>query len=364
MQWSTRLISRHRRPAIWLLVIVVVLVALRLALPYVVKDYLNRRMERMGDYHGQLVDVSIHLWRGAYSIEELRVDKVSGKLPVPLFSAWHTDISLSWRALGHGRLRGKVTFEHAALNFVDGNGKASGQSGKGVNWRAQLQMLMPMQLDELTVRDSAVTFHNFVSNPPVDLKMTDVNGTVLNLSNADRRQGRRVAMLKATAKVLQDAPLETSASFDPLERRGDFRIDLKVTGIHLTRLNDLARAYAKLDFAGGSGDFVLQLEAKDGQLDGYAKPLLHDIRIFSWKQDVEQEKKNPLRVAWEAVAQGVTTLFKNQQHDQFATRVPISGRIDDKHLSTWDAIIGVLHNAFVKAYTPQLEHLEPAPQKK
>ncbi len=352
-----------RRTSGWLLVVVALLLVARLALPYVVKDYLNRHMERMGEYHGQLADVSIHLWRGAYSIEGLRVDKVSGKLPVPLFAAAHSDISLSWRALTHGRLRGKVVFEHATVNFVDGKGKAGGQTGKGVNWRAQLQMLMPMQLDELTVHDSAVTFHNFVSNPPVDLKMTNVEGTVLNLTNADRRQGRRVATLKATAKVLQDAPLETSASFDPLEQRGDFRIDLKIIGIQLTRLNDLARAYAKLDFAGGSGDFVLQLEAKEGQLDGYAKPLLHDVKIFSWQQDVEQEKKNPLRVAWEAVAQGVTSLFKNQQHDQFATRIPISGRIDDKHLSTWDAIVGVLHNAFVKAYTPQLEHLKPAPAK-
>ena len=351
----------YRRIAYWLLAIIVLLVALRIALPTVLKDYLNKRMDRMGDYHGQLADVDIHLWRGAYSIDGLRVDKVSDKVPVPLFAAARSDISLSWRALTHGRLRGKVVFERASLNFVDGSGKGDDQTGKGVNWRDQLQMLMPMQLDELTVRHSEVTFHNFVSSPPVDLKMTDVNGTVLNLTNADRRQGRRVATLQATAKVLQDAPLETSASFDPLEQRGDFHIDLRVTGIQLTRTNDLARAYAKLDFAAGSGDFVLQLEAKDGQLNGYAKPLLHDIKIFSWKQDVEQEHKNPLRIAYEAVAQGITTVFKNHQTDQFATRVPISGRIDDKQLGTWKAIVGVLRNAFVTAYTPQLEHLQPAP---
>lgn len=350
----------YRRTAAWLLAIIALLVALRIALPSLVKDYLNRRMDHMGEYHGQFADVDIHLWRGAYSIDGLRVDKVSSKVPVPLFAAARSDISLSWRALTHGRLRGKVVFDRATLNFVDGNGKSGGQTGQGVNWRDQLQMLMPMQLDELTVHDSTVTFHNFVSNPPVDLKMTDVNGTVLNLTNADRRQGRRVATLKATARVLQDAPLETSASFDPLEQRGDFRIDLRVTGIQLTRINDLARAYAKLDFAGGSGDFVLQLEARDGQLDGYAKPLLHDIKIFSWKQDVEQEHKNPLRVAYEAVAQGITTVFKNHESDQFATRVPISGRIDNKQLGAWEAIVGILRNAFVKAYTPQLEHLQPA----
>jgi uncharacterized protein YhdP len=352
----------YRRRLAWLLAIVVLLVLARLALPHLVRNYLNRHMDRMGDYHGQLDDVGIHLWRGAYSIEGLRVVKVSDKVPVPLFSAMHTDIALSWRALSHGRVRGKVEFTQAALNFVDGGNAGGGQSGKGVNWRAQLQMMVPMRLDEVTVHDSTVTFHNFVSRPRVDLKMTDVEGTITNLTNADRRQGRRVATVDATAKVLGDAPLQIKASIDPLERSGDFVIELRVGGIQLTRLNGFARAYASLDFAGGSGDFVMQLEARGGQLDGYAKPLLHGVQIFSWKQDVEQDHKNPLRIAWEAVAQGVTSLFKNHESDQFATRVPISGRIDDKKLGTWDAIVGVLHNAFVKAYTPQLEHLEPAPK--
>lgn len=354
-----------RRTLIIVLVIVVLLVVARIALPYVVKDYLNRKMDRMGDYHGHVADVGIHLWRGAYSLGDLRVDKVDGKLPVPFFSAGNTDIALSWRAITHGRIRGRVEFDQASLNFVDGEDKAAGQSGKGVDWRQQLEMLLPIDIDELTVRNSQITFNNFVSKPKVDLKMTDVSATATNLTNADRSAGRRVADFNATAKVLGDAPLMAKASFDPLAKRlADFTFTLRMSDIELKRLNDLARAYAKLDFAGGHGTFVMQLEARDGALSGYAKPLLHDVQIFSWKQDVEEEHKNPLRVAWEALAQGVTWIFKNHDKDQFATRIPISGRIDDKNVSTWSAIVGVLHNAFVQAYTPKLEDLKPAPEKK
>ena len=161
---------------------------------------------------------------------------------------------------------------------------------------------------------------------------------------------------------LFEAPLSISANFDPLDPRpNDFDFSLRIENIELPRLNDIARAYTQLDFEGGRGDFVMELQAKDGVLDGYAKPLLHDVKVFSWKQVGEGE--NPLRAAWEAVAQTVTTLFKNQGKDQFATRIPIHGRIDDKHLDTGAAILGVLRNAFVQAYTPQLEHLKPAPDK-
>jgi hypothetical protein len=191
--------------------------------------------------------------------------------------------------------------------------------------------------------------------------MTDVNGTVSNLTNVERQGGSRVARMHATAKILGNAPLETHAEFDPLQDHGDFKVDLRVTHVDLTKANQLARAYVGLDLASGAGDFTMQLEASHGQLTGYAKPLFQHLQVFSWKQDVEQDHKNPLQLAWEATAQVITSIFKNHSKDQFATRIPISGRIGDKKLGTFQAIINVLRNAFVKAYTPQLEHLKPAP---
>ncbi|MET0330666.1 MAG: DUF748 domain-containing protein [Dyella sp.] len=343
----------------WLALIVLLLVIVRVALPYAVRGYLNDRMDRMGDYHGQIRDIDLAIWRGAYSIDGLQIVKLTGRVPVPLVEARLTEISLSWRALSHGVLRGKLDFTDATVNFVDGGNQGDSQTGKGVDWREKLKLLAPIRLEELRVRNGTVTFRNFVSSPRVDLKMTEVNGTVTNLTNVDRRGGARVAQLDVTAKILGDAPLRAKASFDPLERQGDFNYQLSVSGIKLVRANDLARAYAGLDFAGGEGDFTMELQASNGRLDGYAKPIFRDLKIFSWKQDAQKVKKNPLKLAWEALAQGVTSVLKNPSNGQFATRVPISGRIDDKQLDAFSAIVGILRNAFVKAYTPQLENLKP-----
>jgi hypothetical protein len=350
----------HRRHLGWLLAVILLLVIARALLPYAVKHYLNARMDKMGDYHGQITDISLHLWRGGYSINGLRIIKTTGKLPVPLLDTPRADIELRWTALSHGVFRGKVSFTDPVVNFVEGHGEGDSQTGKGVDWRAELKLLAPVRMDEVNVSNGTVTFQSFVSNPRVDLKMTDVNGTVTNLTNIQRRSGNRVATLHATAKILGDAPFETDASFDPLSHFGDFSYQLQVTGIQLTRANALAQAYAGLDFAGGTGSFTMELEARNGQLDGYAKPIFHDLKLFSWKQDVVQDKKGPIKLAYEALAQGVVSLFENHANDQFATRVPISGRIDDKQLDTSQAILGVLRNAFIKAYTPQLQKLKPA----
>ncbi|MBN8726924.1 MAG: DUF748 domain-containing protein [Xanthomonadales bacterium] len=347
--------TRHRRLWISLAVVVVVLVIVRLLLAGWVASYVNSKLDRMGDYHGELDSVSLHLWRGAYSIHDLRIERVDGKLPVPLLAAPRIDLAVSWRALLHGGIVATVDFEQPQVNFVDGPGK-NNQSGTGVDWRRQLEELLPIRLDEVNVHQGSVHFRNFASEPRVDLMATAVDGVVTNLSNV-RANGARPAHLEATAKILGNAPLETSADFDPLGDLTDFDFRVKVTGIDLTRANDLLQAYAKLDVEKGSGDFVMELKAREGQLDGYAKPLFRDVEIFNWKSDVEEKGKNPLQIAWEALAGGIENLFKNQRLDQFATRVEIHGRIGDTKTSAWQAIVAILRNAFVEAFKPKFERL-------
>ena len=57
--------------------IIVLLIALHIALPYVVRDYLNEKLADMGDYRGQITDVDLAWWRGAYKINGAYAPKAS-----------------------------------------------------------------------------------------------------------------------------------------------------------------------------------------------------------------------------------------------------------------------------------------------
>lgn len=346
----------------WLLVaMIVVLIMVRIAMPYWVRHYLNDRIAHMGSYHGSMEAVHLQIWRGSYTIENLRIQKDGAPANEPFLVAPRTEITISYGAMFHGHLRGKADFYDAVVNFIDGKTESERQTGKGVNWSDELNILIPAEVDEINVHNGTVTFRNFVSSPRVDLKMTDVNSTVTNLSKARRGDGSRVATLHTTAMVLGDAPMETNASFDPGNHFGDFSYHIHVTHIQLVRANDLARAYTGLDFAGGTGDFTMVLKARNGELEGYAEPVFKDLQLFSWKQDVEQEKKGPVKLLYEAAAQGVVSLLKDQSNDQFVARVPISGRIDDSEVGKPQAIFNVLHTSFLHAYKAQLDHIKPAP---
>ena len=98
MQWLRRI------PAAVLIVIGLLLVA-RAILPIAIQRYVNRVLARDETYIGHVGDVDVALIRGAYQVEDVRIDKRNGKVPVPFFTSPVVDFSIQWRALFDGRVR-------------------------------------------------------------------------------------------------------------------------------------------------------------------------------------------------------------------------------------------------------------------
>jgi hypothetical protein len=129
---------------------------------------------------------------------------------------------------------------------------------------------------------------------------------------------------------------------------------MRLLGLDVTKINDLALAYGKFDFKRGWFDLVVESDSKEGQITGYVKPLFRDLQVFSLGDDLKE--KNVLVFFWQALVGSVASLFKNQSRDQFGTLIPFSG--DATRATTMDllATLGnILRNAFVRAYLPRLE---------
>lgn len=343
--------------------IVLLLVVLHIALPYLVRDYLNDKLANMGDYRGQVIDVDLALWRGAYQINGLKIVKVDGKVPVPFVNAPLIDLSVSWHSLWHDHaVVAQVLFVKPELNFVDGgaNKKAS-QTGEGTNWRAQLNKLLPITLNEVRIDNGRITFRNFNSKPQVNMDATQVNASLYNLTNVVDLKGKRDARFEGKALLLGHAPLETTATFDPLGNFEDFEFRLRARNIELKRMNDFASAYGKFDFNAGHGDVVIEAKATKGQLTGYIKPLLRDVDVFNWQQDVENEKKGIFRSVWEALVGTTENVLKNQRKNQFATRVELRGSVHQRDISAFQAFWQILRNGFIQAFNANYEQSKPSP---
>ena len=352
---------RYSWPLWSLAIIVVLLIVVHIALPIVVRNQLNAKLADMGAYSGHVDDVDLALWRGAYKINGLKIVKVDGKVPVPLLSVPLIDLSVSWHSLWYDHaVVAHVEFWHPELNFVDGGAnKQASQTGAGTDWREQMNKLLPITLNEVRVEDGKITFRNFNSKPPVNLSATQINASLYNLTNVEDKQGKRDARFEGKAQLFGQAPLDVTTTFDPFSNFEDFQFRLRTTGIELRRLNDFSSAYGKFDFNAGTGDIVIEADAKKAQLSGYIKPLLHNVEVFNWQQDVENKDKGFFRSVWEALVGGTQAVLKNHDKNQFATRVDLSGSVHRQDISALQAFWEILHNGFVQAFNARYEQAPP-----
>src|SRR5437868_2697961 len=74
---KSRKSSRWQKLFILLLVLVVIFGIGRAVLPWTIRGYVNRTLDRNPIYAGEIGPVEVHLWRGAYSIRDVRLNKTT-----------------------------------------------------------------------------------------------------------------------------------------------------------------------------------------------------------------------------------------------------------------------------------------------
>jgi hypothetical protein len=348
---------RKRRWVHWLVafaIIALVLVIGRAMMPWAVRDYVNRTLDRNELYAGSIGPIEIHLWRGAYSIRDLRISKRTGNVPVPLLAAKRVDFAIQWDALIHRKIVGRMLIEEPELNFVDAPTEGEKQTGTGGPWLQLVQDLFPFDINRAVVRDGSVHFRAYQSKKPVDVYLSEVNGSVDNLTNIRHETNPLIATVNVSGLMMDQAKVELKVTLDPFSYRPTFHLGLRLLGLDVTKINDLALSYGKFDFKRGWFDLVIEADAKEGRLNGYVKPLFRDLKVFSLTEDIKED--NVLQFFWQALVHGVTALFKNQSRDQFGTLIRFNGDLEgQKTIDILQTIGNVLRNAFVRAYLPKLE---------
>jgi len=331
--------------------ILLVLVVARLMLPYFVTKYVNKVLSEIPGYWGSISDVDIHLIRGAYLIQDLKLFKVDGNKRVPFIDIPGTDLSVEWSALFDGALVGEVIFVDPKLNFIGGDkknaaGQTENQSGENVDWTKPIKKLMPLQINRLEVIRGSVFFYDFTTKPNVDISLTQLHALATNLNNAERQKKPLPSSVKMSAISVGNGKITLDMNMNVLKEIPDLDMNLKFEGIDMPALNDFFKAYAYVDIERGTFNLFSEMAINDGIIQGYVKPLAQDIKVVSWKDD----KQKPLNLIWQGIVGFFVEVFENQKKDQFATKVPLQGDLNNIKTSTWPSVWNIFRNAFVKAF--------------
>jgi hypothetical protein len=349
---------KKKRKRTWLIVLlslVILLLIFRLILPHIVLNFVNKKLAALKEYYGHVDDIDIALIRGAYTINNIKIEKIdkeTGKRDTtPFFTSPEIDLSVEWKSLFKGAIVGEIQVEHPVLNFVKGKHKKEDVKADTTDFKDLIRNLMPLTINHFDIHNGQMHYLDKYRKPVVDVAMTNIEVEADNISNVNDRNKVLPAAIVASANVY-DGKFDLNVKYNVLEKKPTFDLNAKLSDVNMVKLNDFFKAYGNFDVKKGNFGLYTEFAARDGKFTGYVKPLIKGLDVVQFNK----EEGNAGQILWESVVASVAEIFQNQKKDQLATKVPIEGKFDNPNAGLWTAINYVLRNAFVFALKPAVDN--------
>mgnify|MGYP003633582925 FL=1 len=140
--------------------LIVLLIAIRLSLPYIVKNYVNNVLADIPGYYGQVEDIDLSIIRGAYTIHGMYLNTVNGNTEVPFLDFKETDISIEWNALFNGRIVSEIEMREPTVIYIFEDQQDSTTQADAEDWTKALTDLVPIDINRLPLKTENLYFYS------------------------------------------------------------------------------------------------------------------------------------------------------------------------------------------------------------
>lgn len=333
-----------RRLVLWIAIPLVLLLAVRIAAPFVIRHAVNGRLARVEGYSGRIEGVNLRLFRGAYQLTGVSIFKREGPRLDPLLAVDTIDFSLAWRELLNGRVVGDIVLIAPDLRVTTASAPADAR-GDGRRWQDAVGDIFPIEITRFEIMRGRVRFADETASPRVDLSLDEVELVATGLRNRPTDAESSPARLHAEAVTTGEGRLRVMMDGDLLAARPRFNLKVDWQDIRLPALNDFLEAYAGVDVSAGILKLYAEMSVRDGGFEGYVKPFFEELAF----ENIRDADKNFARRLWEKIVAGTAAIMENDERGQVATRIPFSGRFGETDVGVWATIGGMIRNGFIKA---------------
>jgi hypothetical protein len=178
------------------------------------------------------------------------------------------------------------------------------------------------------------------------LFVSDTNMTVRNFSN---HAEHGITQLDLTGKFMDSGTTHVYGTFAASGQGPQFITNVEIVNTDLTALNPLMRAHGRIDVAQGHLTVYAQIGVKNSRITGYVKPMFSDVKVYSSEKD---KKKSALQQTKDLVVEAAAHILKNGKTQKVATQVSLAGNLKNPDVSTWEAFVEVVRNAFIQSILP------------
>jgi hypothetical protein len=171
----------------------------------------------------------------------------------------------------------------------------------------------------------------------------------LELDNFSNRFSEGTGHARLRGRFMGSGATDGTATFQPERSGPEFDLEVRIVDTELPALNELLRAHGRFDVAAGLFSLYSEIHVEDGRTSGYVKPLFRGLEVHDPAQD---RRDGPVREAYEQLVGGITELLENRAREEVATQTDVSGPLEDPDLDTFELVVRLVENAFVRSILP------------
>jgi Domain of Unknown Function (DUF748) len=170
------------------------------------------------------------------------------------------------------------------------------------------------------------------------------------LSGLSTAPGSGPATLTAGGRPMGTGRFDVNGRFGGNGPGTEVGLEVGVQGLALPTLNEALVAHGALPLASGTFSLALDANVRSGRISGHVTPLFADVEV--------REKKDAglVRSLAETTLGAVADLLQNERGD-IATRTTLSGTLPSPTVGVWEALVGLLRNAFDASVAPEFERV-------
>lgn len=356
------------------LLIVGVLLAIRVVLPYALTWGMNNALARPGPFQGHIEGLSLALWRGAYVVHGLHVEAHDRQgEPTLTFSADAIDIAVDWRQLLHARINSSLVLKRPRLSIrrlnqedlkavatpslpdslsAAAGSAAAGPPGVDERWQDRVDAMIAFTINTMRIEQGEINFRD--DRRDVDFHLAQFNASLKNLAGGQGHRSVPTSFI-VDGQAVGEGRLHLNGSIEPWATAPTFALNAAVENLHLVALNPSTKHLNGLAFNRGVFSAYAEVQAADNRLDGYIKPMFIDLDVATFG---DGQGGPATELFWRAAIVVAENILPNGRSEVLAARIPIHGRFDDPDTDVWTILISTLANAFLSPIMPGFDGID------
>jgi hypothetical protein len=244
-----------------------------------------------------------------------------------------------------------LTIQGMSLDYIHSQRTAGAEKRRAVEVEKAARELsnkpgILIRADHIKLEGCNLGMVNQAASKPYRVFLSD---TDLEMNNFSNQFSQGPAQLRLRAKFMGSGLTTASANFRPETAGQDLDLYVKIGESPLTAMNDVLRAYGNFDVTAGVFSLVTEIHIKNYAINGYIKPFFKDMKVYDKRKDKGRSISHKM---YEMLVSGIAVILENRSDQKVATRVNISGSVNNPKTSSWQIVVELIKNAFFNAMLP------------